>query len=179
MNPVGGARARTAAPWAALALAAGALLPASFAVTGCGYSVGLDTFGSAGVRTVAVDIADNRTFRQGLEVPLTREVFSMLARHSDLTPAPRGQADAILQIVLVEARGEVLVRDAHPVREGSIDFLAKITLTERSTGQVLRQAEVLDRGEFRVTVAETTQSATDEALSDLARKIVLTLEGEF
>ena len=151
---------------------------AALLLTSCGYTVGIDTFGS-GVRRVAVQVADNRTYRQDFEVGLTRSLHEQLTVHTDLRPSPLASADAVLRVSIETIRNEALVRDGTPVREGSIDFVAVVILEDRETGRTLSASQVLDRGEFRIPVGESAASATNEALTDLARKIVLALEGEF
>lgn len=147
-------------------------------LSGCGYAVGVGEFG-AGARTIAVEIPRNRTFRQGIEVPLAREIQRALARHTDMVVADGSRAEVILRVDLQDIDGRGIVRDATPVREGSFDFRAIATLHQRASGRLLRRREVLDRAEFRVPVGESRTSAIDEAVSDLARKIVLALEGPF
>ena len=61
----------------------------------------------------------------------------------------------------------------------ALDFVVDVTLTDRASGAILRRVRVLDRAEFRSPVGETEASATTEAASDLARKIVLALEADF
>jgi hypothetical protein len=86
-----------------------------------------------------------------------------------------------LTVALTDIQGGSLVGagGGFPVREGSLDFTAEVTLSDRSSGAVLRRVRVLDRAEFRSPVGETEASATSEASSDLARKIVLALEADF
>ena len=52
----------------------------------CGYSAGFD-LANEGIRTVAVEVAGNASFRQKLEVPLMRELHQALAEHSQLVVA--------------------------------------------------------------------------------------------
>ncbi|MCA8942901.1 MAG: hypothetical protein KDB80_10110 [Planctomycetes bacterium] len=145
---------------------------------GCGYTFGVDEFG-AGVRTVAIEIVENRTFWQGYEVPLTRALHRSLARHTDLRPTSSTRADATLRVAVASIEGRALVRGGvAPLREGAVDVTIEAELVDAS-GHVLRQRTVLDRAEFRIPVGESDDSARLEAVSDLARKIVLALEGEF
>lgn len=155
-----------------------ALCAGSYALVACGYTVGLDEFG-AGIRSVAIEVVDNRTFRQGLEVPLTRAIHVSLARHTDLRPASPERADAILRVAIAEIRGQGLVRGGQSaLREGSLDFIVDAALIARN-GAELRRCELRDRAEFRVPLGEDEASAGAEAVSDLARKIVLALESDF
>ncbi len=153
-----------------------ALLPL---VGACGYSFGVEQFGS-GVRSVAIEVVQNRTLRQGFEVPLTRAIQRSIARHTDVRPTSSPQhADAVLRVSLDDIQGNVHVRGFNPpVREGLLDFQLTVQLVDRQ-GEVLRERKVRDQAEFRTAIGESEDSATAEALSDLGRKIVLALEGEF
>ena len=63
--------------------------------------------------------------------------------------------------------------------EGALDFAVEAHLRDRRTGEILKHIEQLDRAEFRIPLGEDLFSAQLEAVSDLARKIVLALEGDF
>lgn len=162
---------RTAATAALLAL--GALAGA------CGYSVGYDDFGPPG-RTVAVDVVDNRSFRQRIELQLTQQILEQLTIHGDLRPGRHGRADTVLKVVLTDVEGRSMVGagQGFPVREGALDFVVDVRLLDGPSGALLREATVLDRAEFRSPVGETEATALSEAVYDLARKIVLALEDD-
>lgn len=165
-----GLRQSAAAAWIAL----------SSAISGCGYSLGYDDFGPPG-RTVAVQVVDNRSFRQRVEIDLTRQILQELTIHGDLRPADRNSADTVLEVTLVDVTGRTLVGSGQgfPVREGSLEFVCEVRLLDGASGHVLREAEVRDRAEFRAPVDETEATAYAEASYDLARKIVLALEADF
>jgi hypothetical protein len=153
-------------------------LLAVLAVAGCGYTMGFDE-PTGGVRTIAVAVVDNRTFRQRIEIPLTRAIHEAIPIYSGLRLASHSTADRILSAELQDIRGRNLVPGSPPVREGALDFAVLVRLTERTTGTVLVEREIIDRAEFRSTIGENQTSAQAEAVSDLARKIVLALEGKF
>lgn len=157
-------------------LLASLLLPL---VTGaCGYEAGFP-LQADGVRTIAVEVAGNETFRQGLEIPLTRQLHEALPRHSGLVVTSREEADARLVVDIVEAQGPALVvGGATPIKEGALDLALRVRLVRRD-GTVLREKRILDRAEFRVPVGENLSTATRESSYDLARKIVLSLEPDF
>jgi hypothetical protein len=156
------------------AQAAAALLAAA-----CGYAAGLDLRGE-GVRTVAVAVAANDSFRQRLEIPLTRALLELLPIHTGLQPAAESTADARLEVHILDIRGRSLVQGVQdPVREGSLDFRVRARLVERASGRTLRDRTIVDRAEFRAPVGEDERSAARESARDLARKIVLALEPDF
>ncbi len=155
--------------------------PAAIAIglASCGYAVGVNSFG-ADIHSIAIDVVANQTFRQRLQIPLTRKLIAELTRHSALTITDRAHADAILAVTLTDVQGRRLVIGGDPpVREGALDLAVSLLLTDRRSGEVLLEREILDRAEFRTTLAEDERFAYEEALSDLARKIVLALEGDF
>lgn len=158
--------------------AALALLAAAIA-GGCGY-----TFGSGlrttGVRTVALDVVGNDTFRQRLEVELGAALARELPISSDLTLADRREADAVLTVVLARADEETLVVGGRPspVLEGTFSAAVWVRLLARD-GRLLLERRVTDRTEFRSPIGENLSTARAELVEDLARKIALALETDF
>lgn len=156
-----------------------ALLPLLLCWAACGY-----TFGSgldrAGVRTVALQVVGNESYRQRLEVELSAALARELPVSSDLRLTTAGAADAILHVVLKDARERTLVpggRD-EPVREGALEAAVRMRLVHRN-GSVLLERTLLDRTEFRSPIDENLTSARAELANDLARKITLALESTF
>ena len=147
-------------------------------LAGCGY-----TFGSGlaerGVRTIALRVVGNETFRQRLEVELSRALARELPVSTDLQLADERRADAILNVVFVDARERTLVLGGRddPVREGAFEAAVSMRLVGRD-GKVLLQRRILDRTEFRSPIGEDLTSARGELVEDLARKIALALESD-
>jgi len=148
-------------------------------LAGCGYTAGLD-LSREGIRTVAVEVTANETFRQRIEIPLTTELYAALPIHTQLTPTSADVADAILTVEIGEVSGRSLIRGGiDPVREGALIYSVRAVLRNRRTGAILRDRRLHDRAEFRAPIGETEQSAVREASADLARKIALALEPDF
>jgi hypothetical protein len=85
------------------------LLIAVALCTGCpGYST--RTVFRRDIRTIYVEVFDNRTFRRGLEVPLTRAIVAEIKLRTPLAFAPRDEADSILSGELEEFRESSLVK---------------------------------------------------------------------
>jgi hypothetical protein len=142
---------------------------------GCGY-----TFGSGlperGVRTVALQIVGNETFRQRLEAELSAALARELPVSTDLMLSDRQRADAVLDVVLTHADERSLVvggRD-RPVVEGAFEGQVWVRLRHRD-GRLLLERRILDRTEFRSPISESLASARAELVEDLARKIALAL----
>lgn len=144
---------------------------------GCGYSLGYEAK-MAGVRTIHVGVVGNETFRQRLERDLTRSIAQKLTEYSGYRHAPRHQADAILKVSIVGIRNNTLVVGM-PIREGSLDAVAKIELIERRTGRILVEKRIRDIAEYRTMIGEGGSTARSELVSDLGRRIVLALEADF
>lgn len=156
------------------ALAAQALLAA-----GCGYTVG-SGLPARGIRTVALDVVANDTFRQRLEVELSQALSRELPVSSDLVLADRRRADAILQVVFTDAEERTLVVGGFdsPVREGAFEGRVRMRLL-RPDGSLVLERLVLDRTEFRSPIGENLTSARQELVEDLARKVALALTDDF
>lgn len=157
-----------------------AILVVALAVgaAGCGY-----TFGSGldrmAVRSVALQVVGNETWRQRLEAELGLALARELPVSTDLRLADRRVADAVLQVVITEARERTLVAGgrADPVREGAFEAAVEMRLV-RNDGTKLLERRLLDRTEFRDPIGEDLTSARVELVDDLARKIALALESD-
>ena len=153
-----------------LALAIPFLLAAA-----CGYTVG-SGLPARGIRTVALDVVANDTYRQRLEVELGQALARELPVSSDLVLADRRRADAILKVVFTAADERTLVigNPDSPVREGAFEGRVLVRLVRRD-GSLVLERSVLDRTEFRSPIGEDLTTARQELVEDLARKIALSL----
>ena len=165
-------RARGTAPAALIATAA-------LLASACGYTFGTG-LPEEGVRTVALQVVGNETYRQRLEAELGSALSRELPVSTDLLLADRRHADAILQVVITDSRERTLVIGARtePVREGAFEASVSMKLV-RHDGTVLLERRLLDRTEFRDPIGEDLTSARAELIEDLARKIALALESGF
>lgn len=154
------------------------LSPWLLLAAGCGY-----TFGSGldreGVRTIAVAVVGNESYRQRLEAELSAALATEL-QLTDLTLAPRQQADAVLHVTIAGAQERTLVPGdrTDPVREGAFEAAIRMKLVRRN-GAVVLERTLLDRTEFRDPIGEDLTTARAELVGDLARKIALALESGF
>ncbi|HEX6811304.1 MAG TPA: hypothetical protein VF384_06755 [Planctomycetota bacterium] len=154
-------------------LAAGALLAA------CGYTfgTGLD---ERGVRSIALTVVGNETYRQRLEAELGQELARELPVRTDLMLADRRTADATVHVVLTDARERTLVTGvrSQPVTEGAFEATVRMRLVKRD-GTVLLDQRLLDRTEFRSPIGEDLTSARREIVIALAKKITDALQSGF
>lgn len=154
------------------------LLVLVMGATGCGYTMGFTS--KAGIHTVAIQVVRNETFRQRIERPLTRELYKELNVYTDYRRAPISTADAILTVTLTDIRNQTLVQGSTtPVEEGSIAVVADVKLQDRRSGDLVVSRQIRDIGEYRVPLGEDQETAVAELVSDLAKKIMLALEGDF
>ncbi len=149
------------------------------ALASCGYSFG-SGLDQLSVRTVAIDVVGNDTFRQRLEAELSAALARELPSSSDLQIADRRTADAILDVVLTSAGERTLVTGSRvdPVREGAFTAGVWVRLVARD-GRVLLERRISDRTEFRSPIGENLTTARGELVEDLARKIAMSLEADF
>lgn len=145
---------------------------------GCGYAFG-SGLPEQGVRRIHMLVVGNETWRQRLEVELNSALARELPVSTDLVLADRRHADAVLQVVFVDARERTLVAGSRddPVREGALEAAVRMRLLRRD-GTVLLERRLLDRTEFRSPIGEDLTSARVELAEDLARKIALALESD-
>lgn len=155
----------------------GAVAAAALLVAGCGYTFGTGLH-ERGIRSVALTLVGNETFRQRLEVELAAALARELPISTDLRLADAGSADAVLEVTIREVRERTLVpgTTATPVREGALAAAVSMRLLSRG-GRLLAEQVLLDRTEFRDPVGEDLTSARGELAADLARKIALALDG--
>ena len=148
-------------------------------VGGCGYSFG-SGLPAEGVRTVALKVVGNETTRQRLEAELSAALARELPISSDLQLADRSRADAILEVIVTDARERTLVPGSGSTRvaEGALAAAVRLRLVRRD-GSVLLERTLLDRTEFRDAIGEDLSTARAELVADLARKIALELQAGF
>lgn len=159
--------------------ATAAVLACGLLTGGCGYAFGFQPV-AGGVRTVAVQVVDNVTYRQRFERDLTRSVARQLNEYSAYRHAKPSVADAILRVEIVAIRNSTLVFGrTRPVDEGALDAIVQIRLIERRTGDTLVDTKHRDIAEYRTMISEDESTARREMVSDLGRAIVLALEGDF
>jgi hypothetical protein len=154
------------------------LLP--LAASSCGYTMG-SGLQEQGVQTVFMRFVGNETYRQRLEVDLSRALARELPVSAGLQPATEAEADAVLEVEIAEERERTLVPGSRldPVREDAWEVLVKVRLRRRADGSILVQRELAERAEFRSPIGEDLTSAQKDLVRDLARKIALSLEGAF
>ena len=153
-------------------------LAAALLLWGCAYRTGLD-LESRGIRSLGVQVAANETFRQRIEIPLTRDLQREIESRMHVLPAPPDRADAVLQVRIQSAREYPLAEGAHDVVSvGSLVLQVRARLVERRTGKVLLRGGAADWAEFILPVGENLEGALTRATQKIARRVVLLLDPE-
>ena len=111
----------------------GCLLVLCCLLVGCGYSSGSLVRGDVG--SVYVPVFENRTFRRGYEVELTRAVIAELKRHSLLTFAPRETADSVLSGEITDVEESVIAKSENDdILEKTIEVTVEVRWRDNLTG---------------------------------------------
>ncbi len=152
-------------------------LGALAAATGCVYTT--ESALPAHVRTVRVEMFENRTGYPGLEAELARSIVREFQVDGRLRPAGAG-ADSVLRGSVAAVKRSVIQEDKlDDVVTGQVTVKAVITFEDAIGGEVLLKKElvtssdVLDtEGVFRLRRGETELEGRTAAVNALARNIV-------
>lgn len=154
------------------------------AVPGCGYTV-VSSFPEE-VRTIEVPFFQTNSFRRGLEFQLTEAVHQEIQNRTHFRLVKGGVGDTKLIGRLVDARKNVLgeTRNDDP-RTLQLGFAVEVQWQDQRTGQVLAQqampvpeqlAQYYASASFAPEVGASLATAQQQALDDLARQIVNSME---
>ncbi len=144
---------------------------------GCGYAAGYRL--PEGVYRLAVPIFENKTFplRREVEYDLTRALRQELELRSDARLVPRKRADAVLEGTVLSFTEEVLTEGRlDTVQESSVSMRVGIRLVRTSDGSAIFEREISDSASFSVLRGETVADARQEAINEIAERIVAELE---
>lgn len=154
-----------------------AVLLASFALIGCGYTTGYRLPGD--VTRLSVPIFRNDTFplRREVEYDLTRAVRRELQVRSDVDLVTQDRAQAVLEGDITSFRQGVATEGpGDTVQDSSIQLVVRVRLRQIPSGQVLVDRDISDSTTFSVLAGETLDDARAKAIQDLAKRIVAELE---
>jgi Lipopolysaccharide-assembly len=149
-------------------------LAAAVSAIGCGYSA--SSLYPPGIRTVHVQFMDNRTFRRGVEVDLTRALVGEIKLRTPLLFGSRDSADSLLTGELLSFEEDVSVHDStgEALRRG-VTLHVRFHWVDRVTGAdlvpptVVKESVRLVRGEPR----------NDLAVQEMAKRIVQKMQAEW
>jgi len=148
--------------------------------TGCSYSTGrLTDFPTA--RTIAVVPFENTGFYRDLELALTARVVQEVRARSSLAMGTVDSADLILRGSTAGWETPVVLDGDSNVIQKRLEGWLDVTITERTSGRVVRRARVRATADFRPGVdGESLHgSGTQIWARRLAEQIAQTLESGF
>ena len=148
---------------------------------GCGYS--MQPLHRTDVRTVAVSIFASKELRRELEFELTRQLvkFIELRTPYKVVHDPK-RADTELRGEVLYLHAPVLTEDTDTDNPSDIEVILTCWFEWKDlrTGEVLRREDnISGSATYAMAVNETLDSATFEASSRLAERIVEAMEKEW
>ena len=144
-------------------------------VLGCGYS--MKSLYDQSYSTIAVPIFKNKTFYREYEFRLTEAVIKEIETRTPYKVVNRSEADTLLTGEIVSIQQPVLTEDVlDRVAEFQYSVTVQVRWKDQKTGRILLDAPFTKRAEADVRRGENLQSASQEALADLAEVVVEALE---
>jgi hypothetical protein len=154
-------------------------------VSGCGYQVTGANNASLyrqNVKTVAVPMITNRSYRRGLEVELTKSVIQQLEEHSPYKVVPKERADTILECEIYAAQVNLLGSDSTTglPQEQEFTIVVNFTWKDLRTGDILCERKNFDqRSNFMPTLGESSSVASTNAIQQLGLAIVQEIQADW
>jgi len=114
-------------------------------------------------------------YRPGMEVDLTKAVRDRFLFDGNLKIATQENADIILKGKLVDFKKDVLRYDANDnVEEYRIKLIANLELEDASNKAIWKESGFVGETTYRTSgsLAKGEDAAIEDAISDLARRIV-------
>ena len=160
------------------------LAPAAVALAGCGYTVG-NSF-QAPVRTVAVPVFANESFRRGLEFQLTDQVQREIQLRTPYRIADESAADTRLVGRIVQAEKYPLTPTPFDdPRELQLHLAVEIRWEDLRSGQVIAcqtlpispdAFALVSQSAFAPEIGQSRATAEQQAVQNMARQIVDLME---
>ena len=145
-------------------------------VSGCGYSQ--KSLIDRKINTIYISIFENNTFVRGIEFDIAKAVKDEIMSRTSLRIVQKDSADVIMTGEIGGSAQAALSQSRDNIVESSVSISASVTLLDTRTGRTMGggagggAAFIVDRG-------ENVQSATEEAIANLARVLVDNLEEEW
>ena len=145
-------------------------------VSGCGYSQ--KSLIDRKINTIYISIFENNTFVRGIEFDIAKAVKDEIMSRTSLRIVQKDSADIILTGEIGGSAQAALSQSRDNIVESSVSISASVTLLDTRTGRSMGGGAgggasfIVDRG-------ENVQSATEEAIANLARVLVDNLEEEW
>jgi hypothetical protein len=148
-------------------------LSVALTTIGCAYSTARPYPGT--VQTVCVEMFGSKEFRRGLEFQLTEAVQKRILTDTTYRLADKAQADTLLTGEVVEVRQAALGSDPRTgrPRETAATFVVSVQWKDLRSGKVLLdRPAMVQTVDYIQPVGETFFQASNEAIDDLAERIV-------
>jgi len=145
-------------------------------VSGCGYSQ--KSLIDRKINTIYISIFENNTFVRGIEFDIAKAVKDEIMSRTSLRIVQKDSADVIMTGEIGGSAQAALSQSRDNIVESSVSISASVTLLDTRTGRSMgggaggNASFIVDRG-------ENVQSATEEAIANLARGLVDNLEEEW
>jgi hypothetical protein len=145
-------------------------------VSGCGYSQ--KSLIDRKINTIYISIFENNTFVRGIEFDIAKAVKDEIMSRTSLRIVQKDSADVIMTGKIGGSAQAALSQSRDNIVESSVSISASVTLLDTRTGRSMGGGAgggasfIVDRG-------ENVQSATEEAIANLARVLVDNLEEEW
>ena len=145
-------------------------------VSGCGYTQ--KSLFSHKINTIYISVFENNTFVRGIEFDIAKAVKDEIMSRTSLRIVQKDSADVIMTGEIGGSAQAALSQSRDNIVESSVSISASVTLLDTRTGRSMGGGAgggasfIVDRG-------ENVQSATEEAIANLARVLVDNLEEEW
>jgi len=145
-------------------------------VSGCGYSQ--KSLISRKINSIYITTFENNTFMRGIEFDIAKAVKDEIMSRTSLRIVQKDSADVIMTGKIGGSAQAALSQSRDNIVESSVSISASVTLLDTRTGRSMGGGAgggasfIVDRG-------ENVQSATEEAIANLARVLVDNLEEEW
>lgn len=149
-------------------------------LSGCGY--GTQRPFPQNVRTVCVEMFQNRDFRKDLEFPLSEAVIKRIEMDTDYRIAPRSQADTIFSGEIVEVRQNTLGDDFRTdlPRETAATFVVSFRWKDQRSGKILAERQRVSYTTTYITpVGESFFDGARRGLEGVAEQLVEAMESSW
>lgn len=146
-------------------------------LSGCGYSTQRPF--PQNVRTVCVEMFQNRDFRKDLEFPLSEAVIKRIEMDTHYRLASRSQADTIISGEIVEIRQNTLGDDFRSdlPRETAVTFVVSFRWKDQRSGKILAERRRLSYTTTYIKpVGESFFDGASRGLEGVAEQLVEAME---
>lgn len=168
-------------------------------VSGCGYAASDPAVGQTGsvgglagyqwkslyrddVRTVAVPIFTNRSFRRGVEFQLSKAVVNQLEARSPYKVVPRDRADTVLEGEITDIFVRTYSQDSRVAVPQEQFYLVRVNFTWKDlrSGKILAERRRFEQSaSFYPTLGEGQFIGSQENVERLALAIVQELQADW